>query len=119
MTRSRPLVGIGVELADDGGDARLRAREMVAAVAVAREPAGLTQRIQCAGDLAAVVAADGLDDVGVEHRGGRERELDGLKARRAGKHLCGAPAQRNLAFTAERGGGGEGRLCPARPARWG
>src|SRR5262245_20545090 len=99
---SRSLVGVVVELADDAGDARLGAAEMVAAVTVAGEAPALAQRIQRAGDFAPVVAADRLDEVGVEHRRGRERELDGLETSRSGERLRGASRHRDLAGTAER-----------------
>src|SRR5262249_21371239 len=65
-----PLVGIAVELADDAGDPWPGRSEMIAAVAVAGDAPVLTQPVERTGDLASVVAADRLDDVGVEHRGG-------------------------------------------------
>src|SRR5690349_14142546 len=93
---SRPFVGIAVELADDAGDAGPRLRQVVAAVPVAAEAPFLPQAVERAGDLAAVVAADRLDDVGVEHRRRGERLLNRLEPRRALEQLGGAAGHGNL-----------------------
>jgi len=83
---------------------------MIAAVAIATQASALPQLVQPAGDFAAVVAADRLDKVGVEHRRCGERLLDVLKARGPFEDLGGAPGQRNLAVAAERLGAVEARL---------
>src|ERR1700688_1207442 len=91
--RSRPLVGIVVELADNAGGSGLRCGEVIAPVAVAAELALLAQRIERASDLAPILAADPFDDVGVEHRPGPQRLLDRLEACRALEHLGRAAGQ--------------------------
>src|SRR5436309_14320056 len=88
---------------------------MIAAVAVAAEPSVLPKLVEPAGDLAAVAAADRLDQVGVEHRRGGERLLDVLEAGGALEALGGAPGQWNLAAAAERLGAVEARLGPGPP----
>src|SRR5436190_13219760 len=105
-----------VEVADDGGDAGLRRSQMIAAVAVAAEPSVLPEFVQSAGDFAAVVAADRLDQIGVEHRRCGERLLDVLEAGGALEDLGRAPGQRNLAVTAERLGAVEAGLRAGSPA---
>src|SRR5258708_36779006 len=89
---------------------------MIAAVAIAAEPSVLPQLVEPAGDLAAVAAADRLDQVGVEHRGGGERLLDGLEAGRPLEDLRGAPGQRNLPVPPERLGAIEAGLCAGPPS---
>src|SRR5258708_34628690 len=88
---------------------------MIAAVAVAAEPPVLPQLVQPAGDLAAVAAADRLDQISVEHRRRGERLLDVLKAGGALEALGRAPGQRNLAAPPERPGAVEARLGSGPP----
>src|SRR5277367_2036614 len=76
---SDAVVRVVIELADDAGDAGLRRAEVIAAVAVAPELAALAQRIDRTSDLAPVLAADGLDEVGIEVRPGAQRLLHGLE----------------------------------------
>src|SRR4029077_6431100 len=102
VRRSRALVGVVIELADDAGQARFRLKQVIAAVAVAAEAAALTQLVERAGDFAAVLGAERLDDVGIEHRRRRQRLLDGLIARRTLEHLGRGAGQRDLAVAAER-----------------
>src|ERR1700704_1546635 len=83
---------------------------MIAAVAIATQASVLPQLVQPAGDFAAVVAADRLDKVGVEHRRCGERLLDVLKARGPFEDLGRSPGQRNLAVAAERLGAVKARL---------
>src|SRR5262249_41809685 len=85
---------------------------MITAVAIATQTSGLPQLIQSAGDLTSVVAADRLDDVGIEHRRRCERLFDGLEPSGAGEKLGRTSRQRNLAFPAERPGAVESRLRP-------
>src|SRR5579864_9461178 len=91
MRRSRTLVGVVIKLADNAGQARLGLLQMITAVAVAAEAAALAQLVERAGDLAAVLGAERLDDVGIEHRRRAERLLDGLVARRPLEDLCRGP----------------------------
>src|SRR3977135_3239407 len=107
---SGPFVGIVIELTDDRGHAGLARNEMISAIAIAAEAAALAQRIERARDLASVVAAERLDDIGIEHRSGCERLLDRLEARRAGKDLGGASRVGDLAGAAETPGAVEARL---------
>src|SRR5580700_12214189 len=100
--RSRTLVGIVIELADNAGQPGLCLLQMIAAVAVAAEAAALPQFVERAGDLAAVLGAERFDDIGIEHRRRAERLLDGLVARRTLEDLCRGPRQRYLAVAAER-----------------
>src|SRR5262249_31328446 len=86
--------------------------QVITAVAVATETTGLAQRIERAGDLASVIAADPLDDVGVEHRPGAERVLDGLKASGAIKYFGGAAGERDFMAAAEGIGHVETSLGP-------
>src|SRR2546425_6359705 len=88
---------------------------MITAVAIATETPALPQRIQPAGDLASVIAADRLDDVGIEHRRRCERLLDGLEASGAPEDLGRTSRQRNLAVPAEWLGAVESRLGPGPP----
>src|SRR5262249_20332190 len=113
---SRPFVRIVIELADDRGDALLARHEVVPPVAVAPELAVLAQRVERAGDLAAVLAAERLDHVGVEHRAGGERLLDRLEARRPGEHLGGAARVVDLALAPERPRAVEADLGPRFPS---
>src|SRR5712671_3148456 len=89
---------------------------MIAAVAIAAEPSVLPQLVEPAGDLAAVAAADRLDQVGIEHRRGGERLLDVLEAGRALETLGRAAGQWNLAVAAERLGAVEARLRSGPPS---
>src|SRR5579862_3842376 len=100
--RSRTLVGIVIKLADDAGQSRFRLLQMIAAVAVAAEAAVLAQFVERAGDFAAVLGAERLDDIGIEHRRRAERLLDGLVARRPPEDLGRGAGERNLAVAAER-----------------
>src|SRR5258708_19092687 len=88
---------------------------MIAAVAIAAEPPLLAQFVQSAGDFAAVVAADRLDEVGIEHRRGGQRLLDILEPGGAFVHLGGASSQRNLAGPAKRSGAVETGFCSGPP----
>src|SRR5580693_3373915 len=99
--RSRTLIGIVIELADDPRQSRFGLLQMITAVAVAAEPAVLAQLVERAGDLAAVLGAERLDDVGIEHRRGAERLLDGLVARRSLEDFCRGARERDLAVAAE------------------
>src|SRR5207245_4865533 len=65
LHRSRALIRITIEAADDGGHAGLRPDEMITTVAIATQAPSLPQLIQDAGDLTSVIAADRVDDVGV------------------------------------------------------
>src|SRR5262249_44117678 len=114
--RSRALIRITIEAANDGGHARLRPDEMITTVAIATQASSLPQLIQGAGDLTSVIAADRVDDVGVKHRRRCQRLLDGLEASGAAEDLGRASRQRNLAFPAERLGAVEPRLGPGPPA---
>src|SRR6201996_9539118 len=98
----RAFVGIVIKLADDAGRAGFRGVQMIAAVAIAAEPPGLAQFVERAGDFAAVIAADALDDVGIKHRRRGERLLDVLITRRPFEDFGGAAGERNLAVAAER-----------------
>src|SRR5258708_6127134 len=89
---------------------------MIAAVAIAAEPSVLPQLVQPAGDLAAVAAADRLDQVGIEHRRGGQCLLDVLEAGGALEDFGGAPGQWNLAAAAERLGAVEARLRSGPPS---
>src|ERR1700719_2544385 len=75
---------------------------MVTAVAIAAEAAVLAQLVERAGDLAAILGAERLDDIGIEHRRRAERLLDGLVARRSLEDFCRGARQRDLAVAAER-----------------
>src|ERR1051325_6831881 len=116
---SRPLVRVVIHFADDRGDALLAGDEVIAPVAVAAEAAVLAQRVERAGDVAAVLAAERLDHVGVEHRPGGERLLDRLEARRAGEHLGGAARPIDLARAAEPPRAGETQLLARLFPPWG
>src|SRR5258708_5611528 len=105
-----------VEFADDRGHAGLGRREMITAVAIAAEPSVLPQLVQPAGDLAAVAAADRLDQVGVEHRRRGQRLLDVLEAGGALEALGGAAGQWNFAVPPEWLGAVEARLGPGPPS---
>src|SRR5258708_32599955 len=98
----RALVRVVIELADDPCQSRFRLLQGIAAVAVAAEAAVLAQLVERAGDLAAVLGAERLDDVGIEHRRSRQRLLDGLVARRPLEDLCRGAGQWDLAVAAER-----------------
>src|SRR5215469_3508498 len=115
LHRSRALIRITIEAANDVGHARLRPNQMITAVAIATQASSLPQLIQGAGDLTSVIAADRVDDVGVKHRRRCERLLDGLEAGGAAEDLGRASRQRNFAFPAERLGAVESRLGPGPP----
>src|SRR6516164_6997672 len=115
-TGSRALIGVVVEATNDGGHARFGPDEMITAVAIATQTPGLPQLIQCAGDLTSVIAADRLDDVGIEHRRRCERLFDGLEPSGAGEELGRASRQRNLAFPPDRLSAVEPGLGPGPPA---
>src|SRR5580704_1663930 len=100
--RSRTLIGVVIELADNAGQPRLCLLQVIAAVAVAAEAAALAQLVERAGDFAAVLGAERFDDIGIEHRRCAERLLDGLVARRALEDFCRGAGQRDLAVAAER-----------------
>src|SRR5262249_29523869 len=109
---SRALVGITVEATNDGGHAWFGPDQMITAVAITTQTPSLPQLIQGAGDLTSVIAADGVDDVGIKHRRRCERLLDGLEAGRAAEDLGCASHQRNFAFPAERLGAIKSRFGP-------
>src|SRR5262245_15036060 len=116
LHRSRALIRITIEAANDGGHARLRPNEMITTVAISTQTSSVPQLIQGAGDLTAVIAADRVDDVRVKPRRRCQRLLDGLEASGAAEDLGRASRQRNLAFPAERLGAVEPRLGPGPPA---
>ena len=60
---SRAFVRVTIEFAHDTGQSGLRLTEIIPAVAVAAEAAGLAKFVERAGDFAAVLAADGFDDI--------------------------------------------------------
>src|SRR5215467_3314601 len=101
LHRSRALIRITIEAANDGGHARFGPDQMITAVAIATQTPGLPQLIQSAGDLTSVIAADRFDDVGIKHRRRCERLLDSLEASGAAEELGRASRQRNLAFPTE------------------
>src|SRR5262249_48632075 len=116
--------GVVIQLSDDARASRARLAEMIAAVAIADEAAAPAQLIQCAGDLAPILAAEPLHDLGIEQRTRRERLLDRLEAGGTSEHPGRACRERNLARAAEGPGAVEAGLrargpwsCPSCPER--
>src|SRR3989304_6222545 len=113
---SRPLVGVVVQLADDRGRARCPGGQVVTAVPVAAQLPRLAQRVERAGDLAAVFAAQRLHTAGIEHRPGLKRLLDRLEARRALEHLRRAAGHGDLTLAPQRPRAIESGLRAGAPA---